>query len=210
MKIKLEITMDNGCIDSSIIDGNPAPESIMELINKLKNVHAAAVAAQSSRFPVTQPAVNNQQTQTQIQQQIQAQNQSQVQPQLQPTYPKEYFSQPPQQQQQNIGGTCNLHIAEEEYSRLKNESLTIKKRLELFMNFEYKGQWFTSLEVKRDYDKVYGNINLSTVSTYLSRMYREHKLERMGNRNQRKYHIREEPEPQEYSLGAVPSLGIRP
>ncbi|KAF5421899.1 MAG: hypothetical protein C5S45_03110, partial [Candidatus Methanocomedens sp.] len=105
--------------------------------------------------------------------------------------------------------TRNLQIAEEEYSRLKNESLTIKQRLELFLNFEYTGQWFTSLEVKRDYDRVYGNINLSTVSTYLSRMYRENKLERMGNRNQRKYHIREEPELQEYPYEAVPSFGIR-
>jgi len=68
---------------------------------------------------------------------------------------------------------------------------------------------FTSLDVKRDYDRAYGNINLSTVSTYLSRMYRESKLERMGNRNQRKYHIREEPEPQEYSFGTVPSFEIR-
>jgi len=158
----------------------------------------------------TQPQIQ-QQTQPQIQQQTQPQIQQQTQPQIQqqtqPTYTKQYINQPPQPQ--NIGGTRNLQIAEEEYSRLKNESLTIKQRLELFLNFEYKGQWFTSLEVKRDYDRVYGNINLSTVSTYLSRMYRENKLERMGNRNQRKYHIRGEPEPQEYSFGAVPSFGIR-
>jgi hypothetical protein len=205
MKIKLEITMDNGSIDNSMIDGNPAPESIMELVNKLMSLHGAAVAAQSSQLQVqqaTQPAVNTSQ-------QIQPQTQTQIQPQIQPTYTKQYINQPPQQQPQNIGGTRNLDIAEKEYIRLKNESLTIKQRLELFMNFEYKGQWFTSLEVKRDYDRIYGNINLSTVSTYLSRMYRENKLERMGNRNQRKYHIREEPEPQEYSFGAVPSVGIR-
>ena len=203
MKIKLEITMDNGSIDNSVVDGNPEPESIMELVNKLKSLHDAAVAAQSSQFPgqpAPQPAVN---TPPQIQPQIQPQ----TQPQTQPTYTKQYINQPPQPQ--NIGGTRNLQIAEEEYSRLKNESLTIKQRLELFLNFEYTGQWFTSLEVKRNYDRVYGNINLSTVSTYLSRMYRENKLERMGNRNQRKYHLREEPEPQEYSYGTVPSFGIR-
>jgi hypothetical protein len=205
MKIKLEITMDNGSIDNSMIDGNPAPESIMELVNKLMSLHGAAVAAQSSQLQVqqaTQPAVNTSQ-------QIQPQTQTQIQPQIQPTFTKQYINQPPQQQPQNIVGTRNLDIAEKEYIRLKNESLTIKQRLELFMNFEYKAQWFTSLEVKRDYDRIYGNINLSTVSTYLSRMYRENKLERMGNRNQRKYHIREEPEPQEYSFGAVPSVGIR-
>ncbi|MBA1341699.1 MAG: hypothetical protein C5S40_06105 [ANME-2 cluster archaeon] len=213
MKIKLEITMDNGSTDNSVVDGNPTPESIIELVNKLKRLHDVSVAAQSSQLQVqqaTHPAVNTPpQIQPQIQSQIQPQIQTQpeIQPQTQPTYTKQYINQPPQPQ--NIGGTRNLQIAEEEYSRLKNESLTIKQRLELFLNFEYTGQWFTSLEVKRDYDRVYGNINLSTVSTYLSRMYRENKLERMGNRNQRKYHIREEPEPQEYSFGAVPSFGIR-
>jgi len=203
MRIKLEITMDNGSIDNSVVDGNPAPESIMELVNKLKSLHAVAVATQSSQVQqASQPAViTPPQTQPQVQ--------SQVQPQTQTAYTQQYVNQPPQHQPQNIGGTRNLQIAEEEYSRLKNESLTIKQRLELFLNFEYKGQWFTSLEVKKDYDRAYGNINLSTVSTYLSRMYREDKLERMGNRNQRKYHIREEPEPQEYSYGTIPSLGIR-
>jgi len=208
MKIKLEITMDNGSIDNSMINGNPEPESIMELVNKLKSLHDAAVAAQSSQIQVQQapqPAVN---TPLQTQPQIQPQIQSQIQPQTQSTYTKEYINQTPQQKPQNIGGIRNLQIAEEEYSRLKNESLTIKQRLELFLNFEYTGQWFTSLEVKRDYDRVYGNINLSTVSTYLSRMYRENKLERMGNRNQRKYHIREEPEPPEYTYGTVPSFRI--
>ncbi len=207
MRIKLEITMDNGSTDNSVVDGNLTPESIMELVNKLKSLHDVAVTAQSSQLQVQQapqPAVN---TPPQIQPQIQPQTQPQIQQQTQPTYTKQYINQPPQPQ--NIGGTRNLQIAEEEYSRLKNESLTIKQRLELFLNFEYTGQWFTSLEVKRDYDRVYGNINLSTVSTYLSRMYRENKLERMGNRNQRKYHIRTEPEPQEYSFGAVPSFEIR-
>ena len=217
MKIKLEITMDNGSIDNSVIDGNPAPESIIELMNKLKSLHDAAVAAQSSQVQqAPQPAVNTPlQTQSQIQPQTQPTytnqyiNQSQIPPQIQPVCTQQYINQPPQHNPKNIEGTRNLQIAEEEYSKLKNESLTIKQRLELFLNFEYKGQWFTSLEVKRDYDRVYGNINLSTVSTYLSRMYREDKLERMGNRNQRKYHIREEPEPQEYSFGAVPSFVIR-
>ena len=218
MKIKLEITMDDGSIDNSMINGNPEPKSIMELVNKLKSLHDVALAARSSQLQVQQapqPAVMTPPqiqplTQPQVQPLTQPQIQPQIQPQVQSAYTKHYINQPPQQKPQNIVGTRNLQIAEEEYSRLKNESLTIKQRLELFLNFEYTGQWFTSLEVKRDYDRVYGNINLSTVSTYLSRMYRENKLERMGNRNQRKYHIREEPEPQEYSFGAVPSsFGIR-
>jgi hypothetical protein len=207
MKIRLEITMDNGSVDNSVFDGNPAPESIMELVNKLKSLYDTAIAAQSSQFQarqVPQPAVI---TPPQIQSQIQPQIQQQSR--IQPVYTEQNINQQSQNMPKNIGGARNLQIAEEEYSRLKNESLTIKQRLELFLNFEYKGQWFTSLEVKRDYDRVYGNINLSTVSTYLSRMYRENKLDRMGNRNMRKYHIREEPEPQEYSFEAVPSFGIR-
>jgi hypothetical protein len=207
MKIRLEITMDNGSVDNSVFDGNPAPESIMELVNKLKSLYDTAIAVQSSQLQsrqAPQPAVI---TPPQIQSQIQPQIQQQSR--IQPVYTEQNINQQSQNMPKNIGGARNLQIAEEEYSRLKNESLTIKQRLELFLNFEYKGQWFTSLEVKRDYDRVYGNINLSTVSTYLSRMYRENKLDRMGNRNMRKYHIREEPEPQEYSFEAVPSFGIR-
>jgi len=192
MKIRLEITMDNGSIDNSVIDGKPAPESILELINKLNSLHGVAIAAQLSQLSAQQapqPAVN-------------------TPPQTQSTYTNQYINQPLLHKPQNIRGNRELQISEEEYSKLKNESLTIKQRLELFLNYEYKNQWFTSLEVKRDYERVYGNINLSTVSTYLSRMYRENKLERVGNRNQRKYQIREEPEPQEYSFEAVPSFGI--
>jgi len=84
MKIKLEITMDNGSTDNSVVNGNPTPESIMELVNKLKSLHDAAVAAQSSQLQVQQapqPAVN---TPPQIQPQIQSQIQPQVQPQIQP------------------------------------------------------------------------------------------------------------------------------
>jgi len=117
MKIKLEITMDNGSTDNSVVDGNPTPESIMELVNKLKSLHDAAVTAQSSQLQVHQAPQHAVNTPPQIQQQTQ------------PTYTKQYINQPPQPQ--NIGGTRNLQIAEEEYSRLKNESLTIKQRLEV-------------------------------------------------------------------------------
>lgn len=211
MKIRLEITMDNGSVDNSVFDGNPAPESILELVNKLKSLYDDAIAVQSSQLQARQAPQPTVITQPQIQSQVQSQIQPQIQQQsrIQPVYTEQHINQQSQNIPKNIGGARNLQIAEEEYSRLKNESLTIKQRLELFLNFEYKGRWFTSLEVKRDYDRVYGNINLSTVSTYLSRMYRENKLERMGNRNMRKYHLREESEPQEYSFGTVPCFGIR-
>jgi len=70
---------------------------------------------------------------------------------------------------------------------LPQESLTLKERLEMFLRFEYPMIWFTSLDVKRHYESVYGKINLSTVSTYLARMHRDNILERKGNHNQREY-----------------------
>ncbi len=78
---------------------------------------------------------------------------------------------------------------------LPHESLTLKERLEMFLRFEYPGLWFTSLEVKKHYESVYGKINLSTVSTYLARMHRDSILDRRGNHNQREYRFKEEGNP---------------
>jgi hypothetical protein len=75
---------------------------------------------------------------------------------------------------------------------LPHESLTLKERLEMFLRFEYPRIWFTSLDVKRHYESVYGKINLSTVSTYLARMHRDNILERKGNHNQREYKFMEQ------------------
>ncbi|MCX9083970.1 MAG: hypothetical protein OIN87_04120 [Candidatus Methanoperedens sp.] len=71
-------------------------------------------------------------------------------------------------------------------------TLSIKERLEMFLRFEYPGIWFSSLDVKRQYENVYGKIGLSTVSTYLARMCHENILIRRGNRNQREYHFKEQ------------------
>ncbi len=71
-------------------------------------------------------------------------------------------------------------------------TLSIKERLEMFLRFEYPRAWFSSLDVKRQYENVYGKIGLSTVSTYLARMCHENILIRRGNRNQREYHFKEE------------------
>ncbi|WP_340819026.1 hypothetical protein [Methanolobus sp. WCC4] len=76
-----------------------------------------------------------------------------------------------------------------------NESLTINERLELFLRYEYPRVWFSSQDVQQHYERVYGTIKQSTVSTYLSRMYRKNLLERRGNRTQREYrYIADEPE----------------
>lgn len=77
-----------------------------------------------------------------------------------------------------------------------NESLTINERLELFLRYEYPRVWFSSQDVQQHYERIYGAIKQSTVSTYLSRMYRKNLLERRGNRTQREYrYIADEPVP---------------
>ncbi len=81
-----------------------------------------------------------------------------------------------------------------------SQPLTLKERLEMFLRFEYPRVWFSSLDVKKQYESVYGRINLSTVSTYLARMYRDNILLRRGNRNQREYRIRDE--------SALPSMEV--
>lgn len=78
------------------------------------------------------------------------------------------------------------------YSSGETNTLTLKERLEMFLRFEYPGVWFTSLNVKKHYETVYGKIGLSTVSTYLARMSRDNILIRRGNRNQREYRFNDE------------------
>lgn len=85
-----------------------------------------------------------------------------------------------------------LHAVPED---IPQPDLTLKERLEMFLRFEYPRVWFSSLDVKRQYESVYGKINLSTVSTYLARMHRDNILERKGNRNQREYRFMDKGNP---------------
>ena len=71
--------------------------------------------------------------------------------------------------------------------KLTDTTLTISERLELFLKYEYPRVWFTSQDIQQHYERIYGTIKLSTVSTYLSRMYRKKLLDRRGNRTQRQY-----------------------
>ena len=71
--------------------------------------------------------------------------------------------------------------------KLSDATLTINERLELFLKYEYPRVWFSSQDIQEHYERIYGKIKLSTVSTYLSRMYRKNLLERRGNRTQREY-----------------------
>lgn len=78
--------------------------------------------------------------------------------------------------------------------RVGDTKLTINERLELFLKYEYPRIWFSSQDVQKHYEKIYGPIKLSTVSTYLSRMFGKGLLERRGNRTQREYmYISDEP-----------------
>ncbi|MHC1585540.1 MAG: hypothetical protein ACXQS7_04705 [Candidatus Syntropharchaeia archaeon] len=72
---------------------------------------------------------------------------------------------------------------------MNSETLTIKERIEGLLKYEAPKGWFTSMDVKRQYEERFGSIKLSTVSTYLSKMYEEGILERRGNRSQREYRI---------------------
>ncbi len=97
--------------------------------------------------------------------------------------------------------------------KLNDATLTISERLELFLKYEYPRVWFTSQDIQQHYERIYGNIKLSTVSTYLSRMYRKQLLERRGNRNQRQYrYIADEEETQTNNSSQVeayhPGTGI--
>ncbi len=78
--------------------------------------------------------------------------------------------------------------------RIGDTKLTINERLELFLKYEYPRVWFSSQDIQQHYEKIYGPIKLSTVSTYLSRMFGKDLLERRGNRTQREYrYISDEP-----------------
>jgi hypothetical protein len=73
---------------------------------------------------------------------------------------------------------------------LSAEKLTIKDRLKLFLKFEYRTTWFSTIDVKDRYERQYGEeIKISTVSTYLSRLHNEGFLERRGNKVEREYRI---------------------
>jgi len=90
----------------------------------------------------------------------------------------------------------------QDIARLSDETLTVKERLKLLLRYEYPGIWFTSKEAKAHYERVSGRIPLSTVSTYLGRMYRAGILERRGSRAQREYrYVSETPEEQEAAQG---------
>lgn len=92
----------------------------------------------------------------------------------------------------NFPGTDGSHepAVASDILDLAGDKYTIKERLRLFLKFEFCQLWFTSLQVKDNYEHQYGEeIKISTVSTYLTRLYNEGFLERRGNRVEREYHV---------------------
>lgn len=69
------------------------------------------------------------------------------------------------------------------------DNRTLRDRLEIFVRQEFPDSWFSSNELRDRYETISDDIKLSTVSTYLSRMYYDGVLERRGNRNQRQYRL---------------------
>ncbi|HID20361.1 MAG TPA: hypothetical protein EYP28_05445 [Methanophagales archaeon] len=74
----------------------------------------------------------------------------------------------------------------------EGEDLTIKERLSSFLRFDEKAPkgWFTSSEVRRIYEDVYGeNVGLTTISTYLGNLHSAGILMRKGSRAKRQYRL---------------------
>jgi len=96
---------------------------------------------------------------------------------------------------QKFGGNAPVQaqapsVMAKDIKDLSGDRLTIKDRLKLFLKFEYRNDWFNTIEVKERYGLTYGEeIKISTVSTYLSRLHNEGFLERRGNKIEREYHI---------------------
>jgi len=70
--------------------------------------------------------------------------------------------------------------------------LTIKERLAYFLRYDESAPkgWFTSSQVRRIYEEVYGEeVRLSTISTYLASLHSGGVLERKGSRAMRQYRL---------------------
>jgi hypothetical protein len=113
--------------------------------------------------------------------------QQQQQTMSHPNMGMSYDAQPPVTEKQvpqvNNKIVSNVSLRD----RIMDTSLTISERLEMFLKYEHSREWSTSQKIQEHYESIYGEIKLSTVSTYLSRMYRKNLLERRGNRTQREY-----------------------
>lgn len=89
-----------------------------------------------------------------------------------------------------IDVTEKAHFSPSEKNTL---TLGFKPKLSsLIVNFFGKGEWFKSKDVQKLFEDVYNEkVKLSTVSTYLSRLFYSGYLERRGGRAEREYRVRD-------------------
>ncbi|MEM2311927.1 MAG: hypothetical protein QXP83_01695 [Candidatus Nezhaarchaeales archaeon] len=88
--------------------------------------------------------------------------------------------------------TRNTYLSPEENEK-SVATLGLKPRISsLIINFFSNGRWFKSKEIQKLFEEVYSEkTKLSTVSTYLSRLFYSGLLERRGSRAEREYRIRD-------------------
>ncbi len=76
------------------------------------------------------------------------------------------------------------------------DSLSMKEKVEIVLLKYFKHGWFTSNDVQEQYTNLFKEeLPLSTISTYLARIYEDGKqsiLERTGTRKQYRYRLRTE------------------
>lgn len=196
MKIRVELTDDDGRkIADVILEGRDWKGKAIQFIEMFGDTQPLPTESSSM------PQISNSNT---SQQQASAQPVSQMYypaPNAAGYYPVYWPSFPPQYAPPQIPVSVPLTTTKEfsgEQSAVERPGrtgrteiasvqLTISERLELFLKYEFPRMWATSQDIQQHYETVYGPIKLSTVSTYLSRMYHKNLVERRGNRNRREY-----------------------
>jgi len=196
MKIRLELFDDDDREIASVrLEGSDWEEKLIQFIEMFGDTQP--ISAESSSRP-SASAINTPQPQVPPQP-VQptyypAPNPQQYYSIYWPQFPPQYapqqipFSVPPTTTQEQIGDPAAVErpgrVAR---NKVTSAPLTISERLELFLKYEFPRMWATSQDIQQHYETVYGPIKLSTVSTYLSRMFHKNLVDRRGNRNRREY-----------------------
>lgn len=209
MKIRLEMFDDDDREIATVrLEGSDWEQKLIQFIEMFGDTQPPSV--ESSSGPIA-PTTHVKQQQPQVPSQPVPQMYYQVPPQQYypiywPQFPPQYAPQqiplsvPPTTTQEQIG----KQTAVERSGRIARPEataapLTISERLELFLKYEFPRMWATSQDIQQHYETVYGPIKLSTVSTYLSRMFHKNLVDRRGNRNRREYLFVGDENPVEHS-----------
>lgn len=72
----------------------------------------------------------------------------------------------------------------------KLRDLPIARKIQMIIESDFRRKWFTSRDLKKTYEETFGeSVKISTVSTYLVRLWEGGFLVRKGNRNQYRYRL---------------------